>query len=225
MEVVIEKGHGKAALAYNAGMERAQADLVIFIHQDVYLPDGWFAHLERALKQLEAHDPNWGVVGIWGPTRSGSRIGHAYWTGIGRPAGAYFEGGLEVETLDEAMLIFRKSSGLRFDPQLPGYHMYGTDICLQARSLGRKSYVISALCIHNTNDYALLPWAFWTSYWFVRGKWRSQLPIHTSCIEITRWCWPAIWWNALRLKNLLLGRHKRFQRVVDPSEVYRRLSL
>jgi hypothetical protein len=40
---------------------------------------------------------------------------------------------------------------------------------------------------------------------------------------ITRWCWPAIRWNFVRIANLLLGRHETLKRVSDPSEVYRRL--
>jgi hypothetical protein len=103
--------------------------------------------------------------------------------------------------------------------------MYGPDICLQARSLGRKIYAVSALCIHNTNTYVLFPWAFWKSFWFVRRKWRSQLPIQTSCIEITWCCWPAVKANVLRLASLLRGRLRKIPRAADPSEVYQKLAL
>jgi hypothetical protein len=222
--VLIEKGHASAAAAYNTALQKVGTDIVMFVHQDIYLPLGWFAQARRALEQLEARDPNWGVVGVWGPTRSGNGAGYLYWTGMGTPQGGVFSGGVEVETLDEVILIFRKSSGLRFDPKLPGFHMYGPDICLQARSGGRKCYAISALCIHNTNTYGLLPWQFWQGYWFMRRKWRSHLPIHTSCTVITRWCWPAIWWNVVRMTNLLLGRHEMLKRVADPSEVYLKLT-
>ncbi len=37
-----------------------------------------------------------------------------------------------VATLDELLLIVKRDSGLRFDPAL-GFHLYGADICIQAR--------------------------------------------------------------------------------------------
>jgi glycosyltransferase involved in cell wall biosynthesis len=220
----VEKGHASAAAAYNSGLEKATSDLVMFVHQDMYLPGGWFARVEKEIARLEKDDSDWGVIGVWGRTRANKIAGYHYWTGIGAPGGKAFEGVIEVETLDEVILIFRKSSGLRFDPNLPGYHLYGSDICLQARTKGKKCYAVSALCVHNTNTYGLLPLQFWQCYWFMRGKWRSQLPIHTPCTVITRWCWPVISWNLARLKNLLLRQHETFERVADPSEVYRKLT-
>jgi hypothetical protein len=210
-------------------MEKAKEDLLIFVHQDIYLPPGWLGQVERALEALETQDPGWGVVGVWGPARgpggSGPNVGHIYWTGIGIPAGRQFDGGVEVETLDEVVLILRKSSNLRFDPRLPGFHMYGTDICLEAESRGRKNYVVSALCVHNTITYAMLPLAFWKSYWFMRCKWRSRLPIKTPCIEITRWGWPAVYTNLARARDMLRGKLKRINRADDPSDVYNKLAM
>jgi glycosyltransferase involved in cell wall biosynthesis len=226
-DLIIERGHSSASAAYNAGIDKAKADLLIFVHQDVYFPPGWLGQLERALQQLDRQDRNWGVVGAWGPVRrdgrSGPNVGHIYWTGIGVPAGKHFDGGVEVETLDEVILILRKSSGLRFDPALPGFHMYGTDICLEAESRGRKNYVVSALCVHNTSLYAMLPKAFWKSYRFVRRKWRSRLPIKTPCVEITRWGWPAAYIKLTRARDMLIGRSQRRERAPDPIEVYKRL--
>jgi hypothetical protein len=118
----------------------------------------------------------------------------------------------------------RKSSNLRFDERLPGYHMYGTDICLEARRRGMKSYVIPAFCIHNTNGYRMLPLQFWRSYLFMRKKWRSELPIATSCTEITFGCWPMIRWNMIRAANIVSGRHQVLNRVRDPSRLYLDLS-
>ena len=41
----------------------------------------------------------------------------------------------QVATLDELLLIVKRDSGLRFDPEL-GFHLYGADICLQAIEQG-----------------------------------------------------------------------------------------
>ena len=138
--------------------------------------------------------------------------------------GAPFDGVEEVMSLDELILILRKSSGLRFDEQLDGFHMYGTDICLEARRRGMKCYAISAFCVHNTNGYKLLPFQFWRNYLFMRKKWKSLLPISTSCAKITFWCWPMIWWNIDRVANLMLGRHKVGKRVQNSNQLYQQVA-
>src|SRR4051812_49354761 len=51
---------------YCDALECATHDLVFFFHQDVYLPDAWEEGMYAALYDLEASDPNWGVVGAVG---------------------------------------------------------------------------------------------------------------------------------------------------------------
>lgn len=217
--VMLQKGYTSAAAAYNVAIDQAENDLLIFVHQDVYLPRGWLATLQRTLDLLSNVDPNWGVLGVWGVADSSDEgTGFLYCTANGR-LGSAFEGVREVSSLDEVLLIMRKSSKLRFDDQLPGYHMYGTDICLEARRNGMKSYVIPALCIHNTNGYGMLPLQFWRSYFYMRKKWWSELPITTSCTKITLGCWPAIRWNVVRAANIVLGRHRVRTRFNDPTRL------
>ena len=129
-----------------------------------------------------------------------------------------------VNTLDELLLVVRKSSGVRFDPLINGYHLYGADVCLEAQKRGCSVYAIPAFCIHNTNGYRTLPWAFWRNYLRLRRKWRDRLPITTSCTVITRWGWPAILWNVDRAINLALGRHRTGQRVPEPNKIYQSLA-
>lgn len=139
---------------------------------------------------------------------------------LGQP----IDGGVEVETLDEVLLVVRKSSGLRFDQGLGGFHMYGADICLEARRRARKCYAIAAFCVHNTNQYGMLPWQFWKGYLQLRRKWKAQLPIRTSCTEVTYWCWPMLRWNIVRGINLATGRDKPpTKRAQDPSRLYLQL--
>ena len=222
-EVIVQKGFYSAAAAYNSGIDKANSDLLVFVHQDVYLPRGWIKCLRKALELLLISDPHWGVLGVWGDRYSGGPPGHLYWTGVDGTAGEPFDGLLEVRSLDEVVLILRKSSGLRFDERVPGFHLYGTDICLEARRRGRRCYVFAGFCVHNTNVYNMLPSDFWRSYLFVRRKWRSELPINTPCIDITWSCWPMIRWNVVRAANILLRRHKPGQRVADPVALYQDL--
>jgi hypothetical protein len=224
-DVILEKGHTSAAVAYNAGLAKAGTDLVVFTHQDIYLPDTWPADVQRAIEMLEKTDANWGILGAWGPRcLAVGGAGFIYDGGWARVLGKPFEGGIEVETLDEAVLILRKSSGVKFDLRIPGFHMYGADVCTQARVQFKRCYAIAAFCIHNTSQYRILPWQFWKAYLAMRNKWRCQLPIRTSCIEITRWCWPMVRWNVVRTINLATGRDAPpLKRLQDPSCLYRDL--
>lgn len=222
-EVLLQTGYASAAEAYNAAIAKAKTELVVLVHQDVYLPEGWIASVQKACELLTVQDSHWGVLGVWGGTTEGGLPGHMYWTGVDGVAGRPFDGVLEVSTLDEVILILRKSSGLRFDERLPGYHLYGTDICLEARSRGMKCYAIPAFCIHNTTGYRMLPSEFWRNYWFIRRKWKSELPIASPCVNITFWCWPMFQWILVRAANILLGRHKLTRPVGDPSQLYQRM--
>lgn len=222
-EVILQRGHKSAASAYNQAIDNAKTDILVFAHQDVFLPQGWADSLEQALVALSKQDPAWAVAGIWGIKPDGKRSGHLYCGANSRILGNAFSCGIEVLSLDEVLLIVRRSSGVRFDEHLEGFHMYGTDVCLTAKARGLKSYAVSLFCVHNTNGYNLLPLDFWKAYFFMRRKWKSELPITTSCTKITAWCWPMIWWNADRMANLLLKRHKPGRRVDDPRSIYEEL--
>jgi hypothetical protein len=218
-----QRGFSSAAKAYNAAIDKATTDILVFAHQDVFLPAGWTAQVQRSLAWLKKNEPQWAIAGICGVQSSGGRHGNVYCTGLGAKLGADFLPPVEVQTVDELLFIVRKSSGVRFDEALPGYHMYGTDICLEARARGLKCYAISAFCIHNTNGYAMLPWHFWKAYLYMRRKWKDVLPVTTPCIEITRFCKPAIRWNIVQAANLILKRHHVGKRVAEPAQLYREL--
>ena len=222
-EVLLQRGYSSAPAAYNAAMDNATTDVLVFAHQDVYLPQNWGHQMERCLDWLSVHDPQWAVAGVWGRSASGVRNGHVYCAGLGQELGTPFASPIEIRVLDELLLIIRKSSGVRFDEALQGFHLYGTDICLEAQRRGMKCYAISAFCIHNTNGYNFLPLQFWKNYLFMRRKWKAELPITTSCAEITSWCWPMIWWNIDRAANLILGRHQAGKRAEDPRQLHRKI--
>ncbi len=222
-EISVQREVPAAAVAYNRGIEATNAEVMVFVHQDVYLPMGWLQKLEQTLQGLQRDDPNWGVLGLFGTERDGTGQGYLYSTGLRRILGSEFAGARRVETLDEVMLILRRASGLRFDEQLPGFHLYGADICLQAEARGMKNYAISDFAVHNTNGVRLLPRAYWTIYRQIRRKWQLRLPVCTPCMPITRWSGPA-WRYLIRQRlRLALGRHQLGNRVPDPAALWRRL--
>ena len=186
-QVIIKERFDSAGLAYNSGLSEATSEVVVFAHQDVYLPQGWKATLSKILKTLERSDPNWGVLGVFGVSLSGPAElrGHCYSTGLKRVLGEPFDGPIEARVLDELLLILRGNSGLRFDERLPNFHLYGADICLQAQRNGMKSYIIPAFCIHNSNGVRRMPLDYWRSYAYMRRKWRSVLPVRTCCSTLS----------------------------------------
>lgn len=184
-QILIQEGFSSASKAYNDAIEKSWNDLIVFAHQDMILPDLWLTDLEKALAHLEVADPNWGVLGCYGETLDCGGRGYIYSSGLGI-LGAPFEQPAPVHTLDEIVLILRKSSGLKFDYTLPHFHFYGTDICLRAAQKGMKSYAISAFCMHNTQQGFVLPKEFYESCKHIKRVWKDCLPIQTTCIRITK---------------------------------------
>jgi hypothetical protein len=193
-QIIIKRGFPCAGKAYNAGLAESRHELVVFAHQDVYLPATWIDALRESLADLERTNPGWGVLGPFGVacTNPAQLTGFCYSTGLGRILGGPFSSPVPARTLDELVLVVRRSSGLSFDEQIPGFHLYGTDICLAAAARGMNSYIVPSFCIHNANGIVQLPSEFWRAYFYLRRKWRSALPVTTCCTTITKWCFPVV---------------------------------
>lgn len=218
-EILIQENFTSASKAYNQAIQRAANDLLIFVHQDVLLPEAWLLQLEKALSYLSGTDPDWGVLGCWGAKQKGQHCGHIYSSGLG-VLGAPFERPVPVQTLDEAVLLVRKGSNLRFDESLPHYHLYGTDICLRAATRGLKSYAISAFCVHNTSQLLELPREFYDCYAHVKMVWKDLLPIQTPCIRISRFD-AEVYRRKLEdfCRGTILKRRHQARRVSDPIRI------
>jgi hypothetical protein len=182
--IMVQEGFGSAALAYNNAIDRSQTDLMVFLHQDMILPIDWLVNFRDAVRYVEEMDPQWGVLGIYGMPVDGHGRGHLYSNGRGM-LGVPFVVPQLVQTLDEIVLVLRKSSNLRFDDKLPHFHFYGTDICMAAAKQGRNSYVIPAFCVHNTQMNVSLPEEFYSCYKHIKKTWRQYLPIQTTCVRVT----------------------------------------
>jgi hypothetical protein len=142
--------------------------------------------LTRALAFIEESDPDWGVIGCYGHDMYGDGFGLMYCAGNEKLLGRLSAHPIPIQTLDEVVLIIKKSSGLRFDDFMPNYHLYGADICMTVASRGKKCYAISAFCLHNTNKLPFLPKNYFECYNYVKNKWSRFLPIDTTCIRIER---------------------------------------
>lgn len=196
-----------ASLAYNSVLATTTADLVAFVHQDIYVPNGWVSRVLDAAKKLDREAPNWAVLGVYGITHDGGHLGRV-WSGDQQVelAGAAGAAG-EVASLDEIVIILRTEAGLRFDPALPHFHLYGTDIVQIAALAGRGAHVIAVPVIHNAVPVASLGGGFAAAYAYLQKKWAARLPITTSMTTITRSGMPLLrarlrhWWYDRKVRG------------------------
>lgn len=222
-ELIVLEGQQSAAAAYNAVLDSHTGVTLICVHQDMYLPENWLSNVKASIETLEQMDPNWGVLGLFGVDSAGVFRGQVYCTNAQGVLGSDFATPQQVRVLDEIVLILRSTSSLRFDPKLPGFHLYGSDICLEAERLGRRNYVIPAFAVHNASAIISLPLAFWRSYLRMRHLRSAELPIKTPCVTISAT-------NIRALATFVLGhvrakilRSARGRRVDDPVALYQQL--
>jgi Glycosyltransferase like family len=174
-----------ASKCFNEAMETAKHDILVFVHQDIVFQKDWAYHLFQQMTVLEEEDPDWGVLGCYGMNHDGKGVGYVYCKGNEKILGHEFVKPMKVQTLDEIVLILKKSSGIGFDNNLPHFHFYGADICLEAAEKGKNSYVISAFLHHNSREYKTFPREFFSSYEYFYNKWKRHLPVYTTCVNIS----------------------------------------
>ena len=104
---------------------------------------------------------------------------------------------------------------------MPGFHLYGTDICRTALQAGRGVYAIDAPVIHNSVPVALLDLGYRQAYRYLQKKWAKELPLSTCVVPVTRTMWPVWRFN---LRQMRKGRFKRpAGNPVDPAAKSREL--
>ena len=175
-----------ASSAYARAIAEADADYLVFAHQDIYLPRGWFAGLSDAVNRLSRMDDRWAVAGLFGATHGGDLVGHVWDSALGRVCGGSLVGPVRAAGLDEIVLIVRRAANVGFDPALPGFHLYGTDVALSAEAGGKTAYVIDLPAIHNTRPICRLGSDYGACYRFMVRKWHHWLPWPTVILPLTR---------------------------------------
>jgi hypothetical protein len=184
-QVLLYRGAASAAEGLNRGLEQARHRPVVCVHQDVYLPRGWDARLVVQLHEAQRTFGPIGVAGAYGVSLLGGRVLRAGCV-VDRDRLLNEPAKLPslVETLDELLLVLPEPSTWRFDSSL-GWHFYGADVCLQARSRGLHSVALDVVCLHHSRSVGL-PLAFFASGRVFARKWSEQLPVATSCVVVGR---------------------------------------
>lgn len=211
-----------ASSAFSDAMENAAAEYLIFTHCDVYFPKCWFERLEWEVDRLGQLDPDWAVAGISGKTASGELVGRM-WDASLEPItqGIYGKALTEpvpIVSTDELAFVVRRRSSITFDPLLPNFHLYATDIILTAEQKGKRSYGLDMPLIHNAKAQLRLGQDYVTSYKYMVQKWSRRLPVPTTSGTITSK--PLVLsYRRLRLRYKALCRPSTYstRRVQDPG--------
>ena len=183
-EVLLYEGMGSAAEGLNRGIREASHDLVVLLHQDVYLPSWWPAQLDEQWRVAERDGPVAlaGAFGLryreGGRTHVGRVVDRDHLLAMDVPLPATVDG------LDEMLLVVPRTTPLRFDPAL-GWHLYGTDLALQAHRDGLRTAVLDVPCHHNSLLGGLDD-SYGHSESVLARKWASDLPIVTNSSTIDR---------------------------------------
>jgi hypothetical protein len=184
-ELLVFRGCATAAQGLNAGIEQAKHEFVVLVHQDVYLPEGWPARMVDQWRSAERQGGPIGVGGVFGvldrsvPFDAIGRVVHRDRLLAHRSLPA------DVHGLDELLMVVPRATPLRVDGDL-GWHLYGTDLALQASERGLRVVVVDAPCHHNSLT-GRVPWKYRESERVLARKWERLLPIHTNLSSIGSW--------------------------------------
>lgn len=189
--LAVHEGCASAAEGFNATLDAGDSAWLVFVHQDVFLPEGWDARFLEGLRLAGARFPGLAVAGVYGVRYRGlpapQHLGHVLDRGRLLCVGEDLP--QQADTLDELCFAVRCDAGLRLDETL-GFDFYAADVALQARERGLAVAVVDAWCEHHSSlprsgfseDFVA---RFTASATRFQDKWRHRLPVTTPCITLT----------------------------------------
>lgn len=201
-----------AGAALNHGASRARYDLLVFVHQDVFLHS--IDQLARVGDFVRSGE--WAMIGANGVTRSGESVGllrdRAQLLGRSAPSP------IDVDSLDEVLFITERETIERYpltEDETCAWHAYAVEYGMRMRSHGSRVGAVDTAISHNslTINLAKLD----VAHKAVGDAYPNDRPIQTTCGTIVarepKWRQSAIvkrygWrWRWLRLS--LVGRKIR----------------
>jgi hypothetical protein len=145
--LVADNTQGNRFDAYTAitrFLKEAKGEFILIVHQDVRCIDS-SAVLKKVLEDLTKTDPRWAVCGNAGA--AGYHQDVRYLVNGGKTI-THENLPAQVFSMDENLLIIRRSANLVVSSDLSGFHFYATDLCLIADYLGYHCYVIPFMAEH-----------------------------------------------------------------------------
>lgn len=175
-----------AGIAYAQGQHGSDEEILVFLHHDVFLPLGWERLLRQRIAEVAARDPDWALIGAYGVDAQERGWGPVWSSSLGQIVGFVPLEPLRAQSFDEVLIVMRRSAGLDWDRQLPGWHLYGTDIVTQAHARGLRAWSCALPLIHNDGYKENLDQGFGAAYAYLQRKWADRLPLRSPIIKISR---------------------------------------
>ncbi len=159
----------------NLFLDQAKGKYIIICHQDILIEKDDINQLRNLISELNELDANWALCGNAGASGPNHIVYHiSYPDGVSMSKGNFPE---KVLSLDENFLLIKKDAHLSFSGDLKGFHLYGTDICLNADLNGLSAYVIKFDLVHKSRgnlsaDFFFIREALIRKYdRFFKSKW------------------------------------------------------
>lgn len=179
-----------AARALNCGADQANGEVLVFMHQDIYLWDSNI--LEKYYKFL--HTNSQSIAGVAGRNYNTNTISDIYETMNHIHRATWANGqNIEVESVDECMFGMTKKlwDKLRFDEECcNNWHCYATEICLHNRISGGKNYVVPCKVCHESVGNAVQI-GFVRTVKNIVKKYKGKVNYITSCCVQIKCNWIA----------------------------------
>jgi len=168
----------------NRAIKTAQGKYLIFCHQYLLFKYDNREHLEKCLEQLSTLDQHWAIAG-----NAEDCITGKYYVRITDPHGDSINEGSflqEVMSVDENFFIINQQVNIALISMLKGFHLYGLDLCQNAKYLGLKSYVIDFHLFHKSGGnvdkgYFDIQRRYFLEKIFSARQVYSNLDVHLIC--------------------------------------------
>ena len=182
-DIVCVRGAESAAAAYAEGAKNARHAWHLFVHQDVYFPVGSGFAIAQQLGALDTTEVPVGFAGI------ANEAGAERFAGTVIDRTALFRHGAShhAVSIDEFAVGLHRSSPLRIDATL-GWHLWGTDLCLQAqqRTGAPAGRILDVPLFHNSTTAHSVPPAFNDSARLLLAKHPGVTRVPTLCGLLSR---------------------------------------
>jgi hypothetical protein len=143
-----KKNTYEAFAGLNKFLQEARGKYIILCHQDILLLYDNLEILERRIKEIDQMDSHWGIIANAGAVNIKDIVYK-----ITEPGGMLYTSGTlpaKVKSVDENFILIKRSANLSFSANLKGFHLYGTDLCLIAETIGYSAYVVEFNLLHKS---------------------------------------------------------------------------
>ncbi|WP_323247151.1 class I SAM-dependent methyltransferase [Synechococcus sp. CCY9202] len=180
-----------AAEAYELGAQSASHPWRLFAHQDLYIPKGCGWLITRKILEMErnmAHAWPAGFVGVESHGDDSSTLNTDTFRGmiVDRSNLMAYAPSSAATSIDPLGVLLHQDTLCQIDPAL-GWHLWTTDLCLQAEKLhGKPCTNIFSVPVFHNSLLVEVPQSWHSSAKKLAEKWPEKKTIHTLCGVISK---------------------------------------